>query len=364
MSNSQLIPFVSQGLVIIDPVTTEAKILFVRGARTYAADSLIAGRDYYDANLLKDSKFAKYFADCMSIMEKTKFLQDFNDPEHKMFHGDLDLCYGGKLSRMRHADRNMFVKQCRDAYLASMRILVPYLTESLNSKIDGALPWSFPKGRARPGERKYYRTDLDHCIGAALRETYEETHVTTAMLSVQSQMKPFCIDYCDMGSRYKFNLYYAIPKSNFAFQLDQSDADQMNEVSAIKWFTREQLGAEPLCDVTRAQLYEKFDAIIQHYKDQLQMSRAFNMSSMLAALYGPGAKPAVLVQASSQAVGSSPAVEQKSNAGNQQHVEKVKVALYIPPRRIVQCSPAQKPISKQIIQQSWHNLANWRSTDQ
>lgn len=350
MSNSQLIPFVSQGLVIINP--DEEKILLVRGTRTYAAGSLIAGRDYYDASLLKNPKFAKYFADCMSIAEKTKFLQDFDDPDHKVFLEYFGRCYEGKLSRMSKSEQKVFTDRCLEAYVESMKLVAPYLTESLESKIDGALPWSFPKGRARPGARK------EQCIDVALRETREETHITAEMLSVQSQLEPFHIDYCDMGARYKFILYYATTKPSFAFELDQTDSDQMNEVSAIKWLTREQLGAEPLCDVTRVQLYEKFDAIIKNYTDQLQAARAFGMSGMRSALYGPGAKPAVLVKASPAAAADDQA-EQKSKATGQP-LGKVKVALYVPPRRLAfQPDAGQKPVNKAVTQSRSDSL-DWR----
>lgn len=351
MSRKPLIAYVSQGLVIINP--DEAKILLVRGTRTYAAGSLIAGRDYYDASLLKNPKFAKYFADCMSIAEKTKFLQDFDDPDHIVFLEYFGRCYEGKLSRMSKSEQKVFTNRCLEAYVESMKLVAPYLTESLESKIDGALPWSFPKGRARPGARK------EQCIDVALRETREETHITAEMLSVQSQLEPFHIDYCDMGARYQFNLYYATTKPNFAFKLDQTDVGQMNEVSAIKWLTREQLGAEPLCDVTRAQLYEKFDAIIENYTDQLQAARAFDMSGMRSALYGPGAKPAVLVKASPAAAVADDQAEQKSKATGQP-LGKVKVALYVPPRRLAfQPDAGQKPVNKAVTQSRSDSL-DWR----
>lgn len=361
MSRKPLVPFVSQGLVIIN--TAEKKILLVCGTRTYAAGSLIAGRDYYDASLLKNPKSAKYFADCMSIAEKTKFLQDFDDPEHAAFLDYFGRCYEGKLTRMRDADRKEFTDRCLEAYLASMKILVPYLTESLESKTDGALPWSFPKGRARPGARK------EQCIDAALRETREETHVTADMLSVQSHLEPFRIDYCDMGARYQFKLYYATTKPNFAFELDQTDADQMNEVSAIKWLTREQLGAEPLCDVTRTQLYDKFDDIVQHYHHELQASRAFDMAGMRSALYGPGAKSAILVKAASVMASSSAVAndqaEQKSKASIP--TEKAKVVLYTPPwSRDSQSAIVQKSsfntASKPAVQ-SRSDSRDWRRKD-
>lgn len=362
MIHKPLVPFVSQGLIIINPA--EAKILLVCGTHTYAAGGLIAGRDYYDASLLKNPQFAMQFANCMSIAEKTRFLQDFDDPNHKVFLDYFGRCYDGKLARMREKERKVFTDRCLEAYVASMTILAPYLTKSLESKIDGALPWSFPKGRARPGARK------EHCIDVALRETQEETHVTTEMLSVQSQLEPFHVDYYDMGARYQFNLYYATTKPNFAFKLDQNDVGQMKEVSAIKWLTREQLGAEPLCDVTRAQLYEKFDDIVQHYHNELRAARTFNMADMRSALYGPGAKSAILVKAKLVAVSSvaDDQVEQKYKVTNQQS-EKAKVVLYTPPwRRVVPPDAVQKPNHKPIHKsineaaaQNRSHLYDWHS---
>lgn len=275
----------SYGLIIFNPL--EDAILMVRAKRTYSADCLIAGQKWYDPSQLTKAAFAKIFADGLSLLEKRKFLEDFEDPNHTMFRDCLQSCYSNKLRDMpSDAARADFVNSSLDVYLQTMTLLKSSITKSLESKIDGALPWSFPKGHMSKSDNKSPCSERQRNINVAVRETQEETCVTQDMISIPAHIQPFNIEYTDMSIRYKFQLYYATPEPNFAFAMGH-DRNQTDEISEIAWLTRDELGQKPLCKVTREQVYDRFNAIVQHYHTQSTVVLNHATSSRISRVSAP-----------------------------------------------------------------------------
>ncbi len=255
----------SIGLIILDP--EKKNILCVRSRNTYSGGCLVSGRRWYSMHNLDD-----YFVDSMSLFEKRLFLGDDVKSGYQHFLSSFRKCYSRKLASMSQTVAKSFTDHSLNDYIESLNILRKKMETSM---IDGALPWSFPKGRSTDKEKRKYKTLKEFEVAVALRETQEETKISTDMLDVLDWIPPFVIRYVDMGIQYEFKLYYAIPNNSCIFHLDEDDIEQAHEISAIEWLTYDMLAGKPLCNITRKHVLGNFRAILEHHQrhvcDQLSL---------------------------------------------------------------------------------------------
>ncbi len=246
----------SVGLIILDPI--KKHILCVRSRNTYPGGCLVSGRKWYSPINLDD-----HFVNGMSLLEKRAFLGDDAKSGYPYFLSSFRKCYSRKLASMSRNGAKYFTKHSLDDYIESLDLLRNKMSTSMS---DGALPWGFPKGRIISGDNRTYRTIKELEVAVALRETHEETKISIDMIDILDWIPPFVIRYVDMGIRYEFKLYYAIPKTSCRFYLDEADVDQIHEISAIEWLTYEMLADKPLCDITRKHILGNFCSILEHHQ--------------------------------------------------------------------------------------------------
>lgn len=99
-----------------------------------------------------------------------------------------------------------------------------------HSKNIGLL-WEIPKGMKKKGE-----TD----INAAVREFEEETNIAKMMYKINPDAK-IKYKYIDDLITYNVQYYIAITKKNIIPEINLSSKEQIKEISAIKWFTIEEI---------------------------------------------------------------------------------------------------------------------------
>ncbi len=305
---------------------TETEILGVNSRNTYAHGCAIAGTRWYSyASVDQD------FADAMTFQERTALLTDSEADGYPHFIKCVKRCYSKKLANMSADAAEMYIANALFDFTKLMKKLRPMLLVANRANVDGALPWSFPKGRGSPGEKHRYHTQEDFEIAVAMRETLEETMVTKHMYDVQHQIPPFVIRYVDMGIRYELKLYYAIAHDSIQFGINADDEDQTDEVSDLRWLTKTSLSALPLCSITREHFLGNFDAIDAHYLKYAH--RAAPVESLRSSFVGPTALPARFVPVEELAV-RAPAdaalVDEKKAVALAQAPAK---KLYVPPSR-------------------------------
>ncbi len=247
----------SIGIIVIDPTAADPRIVLLEHPVSYATGCLIGGRKYYGT-----SHLTLDFANSMTAAEKLDCLNDTALTKYPFFLESLKKCYSKLLAQMEQKRQDSFIQRRLREYMKTLHILRPLIR---NSTRDGVRPWSFPKGRSNDGECRLYPTTKDFEIGVAVRELIEETKVDPDSFNVHNYIAPFNISYTDMGVQYEFVLYYATPKDNFAFHIDPHDIYQVNEVSDIRWVTKDELAGMPLCKITRTHVLDNFDNIVTHF---------------------------------------------------------------------------------------------------
>jgi 8-oxo-dGTP pyrophosphatase MutT (NUDIX family) len=240
-------PCRSVGIIIIDDTTPEKKVLLVQTRNTYQTGCLIAGKQWYT-----DADLSEEFVNRMSMWEKNKFLK--NDDFFKVA---FEHCYEQKLASMHETKRQRVTLEHYLEYKKSMETLLPMM---IDNKVDGPRPWNFPKGRM--GQE----SSVSSQISKALSELQEETMITPDMIEVFPKIKPYVIKYTDYNVQYIKVLYFARKLPKLQFGIDRSDVHQIDEVSDIKWFSKEELNNLVVDPITKEHVVDNFDKIIEWYE--------------------------------------------------------------------------------------------------
>lgn len=92
--------------------------------------------------------------------------------------------------------------------------------------------WGFPKGRRSVSETE---------LACALRETVEETGVDRSQLCVRMDIEPIMEEYVGSnGVRYRYKYWVAEAAPTLDVQIDTKNAEQMREISDVRWCTVEE----------------------------------------------------------------------------------------------------------------------------
>ena len=258
-------PMISYGIILFDE--TKNAILMVQSASTFPMSCLIGGRKYYRIKDVLDPSFA----DAMSLSEKKECISDTAANGYPIFLKSVHKCYRQKMQGMNSEECDRYV----DYLLNDYEITMSYLRKIIvKSTTDGALPWSFPKGRCKKGERKKDQTLKEFEISVALREFMEETKAPEDSIKIHDYITPFIVQYHDMGVCYKFVFYYATPNDNFSYHIDLNDIDQINEIGAIEWLSYSQLAAKELCSITRKHILNNYADILNHFVQNRKIERS------------------------------------------------------------------------------------------
>ena len=233
------------------------RVLLIQGRNSYSHGSLIGGNNWYSERYLN-----KAFVDGMTLSEKKARLEDVDLDGFRAAHA---IAYKKKLERMGYLRANKFVADSLATYAETFESIKGIMQESYNAGIDGALPWGFPKGRLRHEEKTGNRRRDE--INAAKRESYEEAKIEESMYRVEL-FDPFIIEYADLGINYRFVLYFATPNRTFKFYIDDTDDEQMGEVSQIKWLSKRELAGMKIEPITRMHILGNLDRIFASYTRQ------------------------------------------------------------------------------------------------
>jgi len=237
---------VSHGVIFLD--LTKKRILLVKNSSSFADGALISGRRWYNLTDIN-----KEFADMMTLQEKKNHLEDplASDYIKKFKHYQRN-----NLACCSESKKRYLIKQAESDYKRTMFRLRPLIQESYDQKIDGVLPWSFPKCRI-----SHYMDPLSEIA----KEMQEELNVSPDTYQLLP-LTPFEIKYSDMGLDYKLVLYFASVKKDFIPKIDRYNLEQTDEISDIRWFSYEELESIPLERITRKHVLGNFKKIFEHYE--------------------------------------------------------------------------------------------------
>lgn len=121
-------------------------------------------------------------------------------------------------------------------------------------------PWEFPKGRK---DRNKVESDIE----TAIREFYEETGIRSTQYKLLWHINPYVETYTDFGTTYQNIYYFAQALGEWEPEFKFYDKQQISEVSAVRWISKNDLIYLKLEDITYKRLINSFEKIIRKYKN-------------------------------------------------------------------------------------------------
>jgi len=228
------------------------KFLLVRSGGTYSFRSLIGGRRYYRISDLNQS-----YADGMSMQEKLRILRDTTN--YSYFHTEFRNHYSEKFATWSSRKIRRLSYEALDIYINDLKILFPFLLQSVQNGIDGPLPWSFPKGR-KSGKCPV-GIEVPYNLQIAISETAEETGIFPEMYQLHEQLGSFSITHVDAGLTYNTTLYFARAKPGIQYFLNPDNHLQRNEISDIRWLSHDDFKNIPMDLITKQSVYEQLSTL-------------------------------------------------------------------------------------------------------
>lgn len=133
------------------------------------------------------------------------------------------------------------------------------LRELIANSTNTETPWEFPKGR-----RDESKDESE--IAAAIREFYEETGISSDKFSILWHLTPYIETYTDFGITYQNIYYFASAIGTWEPMFKFCDKQQMSEIAAVKWISKENLRTMILEPISHRRLVNSFTKNIKKYK--------------------------------------------------------------------------------------------------
>lgn len=134
------------------------------------------------------------------------------------------------------------------------------LRKLIASSINSEDLLEFPKGRK---DEQKHEMDMD----TAIREFVEETCITEDKFRVLWHIAPYVETYTDFHITYRNVYYFAEATCDFEPELRFYDKQQISEISAVKWVSKNDLKHFKLEAATYRRLLKCFDKVVRKYRN-------------------------------------------------------------------------------------------------
>lgn len=241
----------SYGIICCRPSPNGLQMLMIKKATTYHFCEFVAG--HYNK---KKTPHLKGLFNNMTYHEKMDILTlKFQNMWYRIYRVNADESYNrtsnNAWTKAYVSKKNKFERDFLSDGGVKLRLLI-----SQSANVD--TPWEFPKGRASPKEKE---------IDTAIREFREETGINETHYNILWHLPPYVETYNDFGTTYINTYYYATAVNMWEPIYRFSDNQQISEVSAVQWVTKQDLKHMKLQKITFDRLVNSFTKIIRKYKN-------------------------------------------------------------------------------------------------
>ena len=259
----------SYGIICCRESKDGVQILMIKKATTYHYCEFVHG--HYDRN--RGAHLTRLFNN-MTYHEKMDVkTTNYATMWYRIYHEKPEevYLYANPKNKMRYTSYYKKKNKYEKTFLGDGgQRLLELIANSKN--VD--TPWEFPKGR---------RADnTEDEINTAIRECKEETGVSSDKYQILWGTKPYIETYQDFKTIYKNTYYFARAVGDWEPEVKFSNDSQINEVSDVKWVSKQDLKHMKLEEVTYNRLLSSFTKIIKRYKSAHKPRLVQNPNSNIA----------------------------------------------------------------------------------